>query len=107
MSLKDYWNLDIFEKTIGRIPIIGTPIAAILMMVFAMAYWVILITLFTFVLIPFLLIKGIIAPNSAIGKFPFDSPEDSTEMSRLGFFMILLMGYGLPVGFFLYLWLSK
>lgn len=51
---------------------------------------------FTFVLIPYQLIRGIIDPKLAVGRFPFDSPEDKM-MSRAGFLVILLLGYAVPL----------
>lgn len=58
-------------------------------------------------LIPFRLIQGIVDPDRALGKFPFDSPRDYFLMSRTGFILIFLLGYAIPFAAILFILFAK
>jgi hypothetical protein len=90
------------ENSIGRIPIIGTVLSAVIIMVVGVGYWIGFITFLTFILIPCMLILGIINPDKVEGKFPFDSIDDIGMWNRFGFALVLTIGYGLPVGSAIY-----
>jgi len=98
MAPKDGWFIGGVENTIGKIPIVGTPIAAIILMCGGVLLSILYTAFLGLILIPYRLIQGIIDPDRTLGKPPFDSPRDYFYMSRTGFIVIFLFAYVIPFG---------
>ena len=90
------------ENSIGRIPIIGTPLGAIILMLVGVGYWRGFVAFFTLILLPYMLIIGMISPEKVEGKSPFDSSDDYGSRNRIGFASVLILRYGLPLGTVVY-----
>jgi hypothetical protein len=78
-----------FLKPLEEIPIIGTPIAAVLMMSIGMAYWVLFITFFCFLLIPYSALRGVINPDIRAWDFLFGDTRRIDSPNRLDFAVLL------------------
>ena len=107
MTSKDGWFIGGIENTIGRIPIVGTFIAAVILMIGGVLLSIFYTAFIGLILIPYRLIQGIIDPDRALGKPPFDSPRDYFYMSRTGFVVIFIFGYVIPFGGIIFILVSK
>ena len=97
------------ENSIGRIPIVGIPIAAVILFLVGVGYLILTVAFIGLILIPYMLILGLINPEKVEGKFPFDSYQDVGMWNRVGFASVLIFGYGpliLGIAYLILSWLK-
>ncbi len=93
---------------LALIPIVGGFFAGVVLMVYGFIYLVLSVTVLTFILIPYLAVRGIINPNHNVGAWKFftgDEENPNVRPTHLECFVILSC-YIVPFAAALYLAVS-